>query len=62
MMEIWSFECSKLDFATSGYGELRISPEIELWLVGSAFLICCDGPFGRVELLFSYVVKLSTRF
>ncbi len=30
--------------------------------MGSAFLICCGGPVGRVEPMFSYVVELSTRF
>ncbi len=30
--------------------------------MGSAFSTCCDGPFGRVESLLNYVVKLNIRF
>jgi hypothetical protein len=30
--------------------------------MGNAFSTCCDGSFGQVELLLSYVVELSTHF
>jgi hypothetical protein len=33
-MEIWLFECLQPDFVTFGYGELGISPEIELLVNG----------------------------
>jgi len=33
-MEIWLFECSQPNFATFGYGKLRILPKIELLVSG----------------------------
>jgi hypothetical protein len=33
-IDIWSFECLHPDFAAFGYGELGISPEIELFASG----------------------------
>ncbi len=54
-VEIWSFECLQPDFATSGYGGLRILLEIE-------FLASGEHNFrlvvvGRLDELNHYLVR-----